>query len=156
MAENHFEDRVVVERVAVGERAGTSPLVFAPHSLNSGGAFLGRQGESLPAGHETRHVRTVALDDYPLQRPVSFIKIDVEGAEPLVMSGGRRLLQEDHPIVLSELHPSQLQRVSGMSAAQFVGRLQALGYRCHELGAGVMGKELVNPPETGVTSVVFV
>ena len=153
--ENRFGDRVIVERRAVGRESGSSSLVFAPHSLNTGGAFLSRAGAPVPGGHEVRSVSTVALDDHRLTRPVAFMKLDVEGAEPLVVSGATRLLREDRPLVLSELHPLQLERVSAVTPAAFVDQLKALGYRCHALGAGVIGEELVHIPATGVTSVVF-
>jgi FkbM family methyltransferase len=154
--ENGFEDRIIVERRAVGRQTGNSALVFAPHSLNTGGAFLSPSGAPVPGGHEVRTVSTVALDDYPLRRPVSFIKLDVEGAEPLVVTGAMRLLREDLPILLSELHPLQLERVSGMSPGAFVEQVKAVGYRCHELGAGVIGEEIVHVSSSGVTSLVFV
>ena len=153
--ENRFEARVVVERKAVGREAGTARLLFAPHSLNTGGAFLVREGASLP-GHEARSVPAIALDGYPLHRPVSFVKIDVEGAEPLVLAGAKRILGEDRPVILSELHPLQLERVSGVSPAAFVDQMRALGYRCHVLGAGVLGEEMTHVPSSGVTSAVFV
>jgi hypothetical protein len=130
--------------------------VFAPASLNTGGGFIAPPGAPLPGGHEARPVPTVALDEYALQRPVSFIKIDVEGAEPLVFEGARRLLAEDRPLILSELHPQQLERVSGVRAEAFVASMRALGYRCHQLGAGELGPELRHVPASGVTSVVFV
>ena len=152
--ENRFHDRVVVERKAAGRGTGTAELMFAPHSLNTGGAFLARAGVSL-SGHETRAVATVALDDYPLRRPVSFVKIDVEGAEPLVIEGAQRLLRQDRPVVLSELHPLQLERVSDASPTSFVSQMRDLGYRCHVLGAGVAGEEIAHLPSSGVTSVVF-
>lgn len=153
--ENRFQDRVVVERKAVGRQSGTAALLFAPYSLNTGGAFLARDGVSLP-GHETRPVATIALDEYPLRRPVSFVKIDVEGAEPLAIAGAQRMLREDRPVVLSELHPLQLDRVSNASPAAFVDQMRELGYRCYLLGAGVAGEEIAHLPSSGVTSVVFV
>jgi len=153
--ENRFEDRVVIERKAVSSESGSARLAFAPHSLNTGGAFLASEESSVPGGHETRTVQTVALDEYPLRRPVSFIKIDVEGAEPLVLAGARNVIRADRPVILSELHPLQLERVSGTSPAAFVDQMRALGYRCYSLGAGVLGEEMVHLPASGVTSVVF-
>ena len=92
IAENRFERRVILERAAVGAMHGTGQLIFAPATLNSGGAFIGAPGASVPAGHETLPVRLIALDEYPLPRPISFIKIDVEGAEPQALRGAARLL----------------------------------------------------------------
>jgi FkbM family methyltransferase len=154
--ENGFEDRVTLEVAAVGARDGTLHLVFAPHSLNTGGAFITSPGTALPPNHEATPVRVVALDSYPLPRPVRFIKIDVEGAEPLAMRGAATLLREDRPVILSELHPAQLQAVSGASTDSYVKQMRELGYRCHALGGGGKpGAELRHVSSTEVTSVVF-
>ena len=154
--ENRFDGRVVVERAAVGATSGTAHLVFAPATLNSGGAFIGRPDEDVLPGHETRSVPLIALDTYPLPRPISFIKIDVEGAEPQALRGAARVLREDKPIILSEVHPSQLALVSGVSPAAFIAEMAGLGYRCHRLGAGVLGAEVTDVHTNGVESVVFV
>jgi FkbM family methyltransferase len=156
IAENRFERRVILERAAVGAMHGTGQLIFAPATLNSGGAFVGAPGASVPAGHETLPVRLIALDEYPLPRPISFIKIDVEGAEPQALRGAARLLREDRPVILSEVHPSQLKLVSGITPAAFIAQIAELGYRCHLLGAGVPGAEVTDVQTSGVESVVFV
>jgi FkbM family methyltransferase len=156
IAENRFERRVILERAAVGAVHGTGQLIFAPATLNSGGAFIGAPGASVPAGHETLPVRLIALDGYPLPRPISFIKIDVEGAEPQALRGAARLLREDRPVILSEVHPSQLKLVSGITPAAFIAQIAGLGYRCHLLGAGVPGAEVTDVQTSGVESVVFV
>jgi len=153
--ENRFERRVVLERAAVGAVSGEAQLVFAPATLNSGGAFIGRPG-MMPQGHEARRVRMIALDGYPLPRPISFIKIDVEGAEPQALRGAARLLRDDRPVILSEVHPSQLKLVSDVAPAAFIAQLAELGYRCHLLGAGVLGREVTDVQTNGVESVVFV
>ena len=152
--ENQLEGRVHLTRAAVGTAAGTLPLVYAPNTINSGGAFLQGDG-TVPAGHVTTSVPVVALDALELRRPVAFIKADIEGAEPLAFRGADRLLREDRPVVLSELHPHQLERVSGVTPAAFIAEMRARGYRCHLLGAGIAGAEIDDAPSNGVTSVVF-
>jgi FkbM family methyltransferase len=152
--ENGFEARVRLERAAVGAVAGTLPLVYAPNTINSGGAFLQGTGV-VPDGHATTSVPVVALDTLQLRRPVAFIKADIEGAEPLAFRGADRLLREDRPVILSELHPLQLSRVAGITPAAFIAEMRERGYRCHLLGAGVAGPEIDDAPTNGVTSVVF-
>lgn len=152
--ENRFEDRVRLQRAAVGAAPGLLPLVYAPNTINSGGAFLQGRGE-VPGGHSTREVPVVALDRLPLPRPIAFIKADIEGAEPLAFQGADVLLRADRPVVLSELHPLQLERVAGVTPAAFITEMRARGYRCHLLGAGVAGPEIDDAPTNGVTSVVF-
>ena len=97
--ENRFEDRVVLERAAVGDHDGTLNLVFATDALNTGGAFIQTEGLELPPHHTTAPVRLMALDGYALRRPVRFMKIDVEGAEPLVMKGAQGMLRDDRPVM---------------------------------------------------------
>ena len=152
--ENGFQDRVRLERAAVGAAPGSLPLVYAPNTINSGGAFLQGPGV-IPMGHATRTVPVVALDGLALRRPIGFIKADIEGAEPLAFRGAEALLRADRPTILSELHPLQLERVSGVTPAQFIAEMRTRGYRCHLLGAGVAGQEIDDAPNNGVTSVVF-
>jgi FkbM family methyltransferase len=156
IAENRFERRVILERAAVGAADGTGQLIFAPATLNSGGAFIAAPGAPVPPGHETRPIRVFALDAYPLPRPISFVKLDVEGAEPQALRGAARLLREDRPVILSEVHPSQLKLVSRITPAAFIAAVAELGYRCHLLGAGVPGAEVTDVQTAGVESVVFV
>lgn len=153
--ENGFESRVHVQRAAVGAASGTIPLVFARNTINSGGAFLLREGSEPPPGHVAAEVAVVALDDLQLARPIGFIKTDIEGAEPLAMRGADRILREDRPGILSELHPLQLDRVAGTTPGNFIAEMRQRRYACHLLGAGVPGPEIDDAPSNGVTSVVF-
>lgn len=153
--ENGFESRMRVERAAVGAAGGTMRLVFARNTINSGGAFLLPDGGRVPDGHAAEPVRTVALDEAGLPRPIAFVKTDIEGAEPLAFRGAERILREDRPVILSELHPYQLDRVAGTTPAAFIAEMRARGYRTHLLGAGVPADEIRDAPGSGVTSVVF-
>jgi FkbM family methyltransferase len=154
--ENRVEDRLVLERAAVGDRERTLNLVFVPRALNSGGAFVQTDGTSLPSGHESIAVRMIALDRYRLRRPVRFMKIDVEGAEPLAMRGAAEMLRADRPAILSELHPRQLDAVSHVSADAYLEQMRSLGYRCHVLGAdGRPAGDITSAPDVEVMSVVF-
>jgi FkbM family methyltransferase len=51
-------------------------------------------------------IEAVSLDDYfrDSRSPISFVKIDAEGAERLVLEGMRALLKKDRPVLLVELH----------------------------------------------------
>jgi FkbM family methyltransferase len=144
--ENRFEQRLRLERAAVSKTSGTIRLTFATETLNSGGAFIVH--DMVPAGHAVRSVRVVALDDLPLTRPIAFVKMDVEGAEPLALEGATRLVREDRPVFLSELHAEQLARVSQRTASAFLAEFRDLGYKAFRLDGGRLGAELtVGPPE---------
>lgn len=134
--ENGFAGRIRFQRAAVGAGSGTATLTFPVETLNSGGAYLLRDGSAPLAGNRTKTVPVVALDALELRRPVRLIKMDVEGAEPLVVKGAELLLRNDRPLILSELHPTQLDRASGVSADAFLGQMRTLGYRAHTLRSG--------------------
>ena len=155
IAENRFGDRIVFERAAAGAATGSATLTFPAETLNSGGAYLLRGGDAPLTGNRTKTVRVVALDDLPLQRPVRVIKMDVEGAEPQVMRGAVRILTEDRPIILSELHPTQLGRASGVTADQFLTEMRALGYDAHVVENGKAGAPLDRAPDSVVSSVAL-
>ena len=153
--ENRFADRIVFRRAAVGAATGTATLTFPVETLNTGGAYLLRDGTPALAGNQTKNVPVVALDDLPIRRPVRMIKMDVEGAEPLVMKGAAALLQTDRPVVLSELHPTQLERASGTGADAFLSAMRTIGYRAHLLEGGAVGAPLDRAPADALVSIVL-
>ena len=152
--ENRFENRVRLERAAVARASGAIGLAFATETLNSGGAFL--SSTTAVPGHVVREVRAVALDDVDLPRPIAFIKMDVEGAEPLALEGAARLLAQDRPVILSELHAAQLKRVSGVTVDAFLRDLRSKGYGVFQLAGDRPGPELTTGPQEPVCSVVMV
>jgi FkbM family methyltransferase len=156
IAENSFRDRVMFRRAAVGAAAGTASLTFPAETLNSGGAYVLRDGTAPLTGNQTKHVPLVALDTLELRRPVRFIKMDVEGAEPQVLRGAARILAEDRPVILSELHPTQLERASGVTADAFLAQIAAQGYRAHRLEHGEIAAPLDHAPADALVSVVLV
>jgi FkbM family methyltransferase len=50
------------------------------------------------------------LDTMRFERPIDFIKMDVEGLEPEVLEGGRALLRLQRPIVFFEVNLPQLRK----------------------------------------------
>lgn len=146
IAENFFSDRVTFQRAAVGAASGTATLTFPRETLNSGGAYLLRTGTSPLTGNLTRDVPVVALDDVNIAHPIRLIKMDVEGAEPQVLRGAPRILSEDRPVILSELHPTQLDRASGVGADAFLTQARELGYRAHRVENGALGAPIDHAP----------
>jgi FkbM family methyltransferase len=155
IGENRFGDRIRFQRAAVGAASGTATLTFPVETLNSGGAYLLRDGGLPLAGNQQQDVPLVALDALGVQRPVRIIKMDVEGAEPQVLRGAERILAEDKPVILSELHPTQLERASGVTADQFLAQIAGLGYRAHRLEHGGIGAPIDRAPADALVSMVL-
>ena len=153
--ENRFSERLVLERVAVGQETGEAVLVHARETPNSGGSYLVDGLPEVPTGHLSTRVRTITLDGYQVCGPVKLVKLDAEGAEPLVIRGARELLARDRPVILCEIHRQQLQRVAACSAERFVQEMQDLGYECHEIASGRLGDVVAASVLRDVSNVVF-
>jgi FkbM family methyltransferase len=144
----------IVAAAAADEDGERSLLVSAPGQAS-------RHAWLMPAGREAgpldvrECVRAVRVDDLPRSRRVTFMKIDVEGAESLALRGAWRLLASDRPVLLVDLHPHLIPIVSGESADACITRLSTLGYRCCLLGAGVPSTPITEMPTGAVTPVVF-
>jgi FkbM family methyltransferase len=98
---------VHVEEKGVSDKAGKALL--AAERFGSGLSSI------IPSrGRGTRHkvleVETTTLDKYCETQGISpdWIKIDAEGAEPLILRGMRHLIRTAHPSVILEFHADAL------------------------------------------------
>lgn len=118
--------RAVADEDAVGRQfflidSGDSPM----NSLTSGAP-----GTPLMEGRNIGEtsIQTVTLDTFCREAGVrpNLVKIDVEGAELLVLHGARKLLSESHPTLILTVHPYWLP--ARQSPTQIVEFLKAHGY----------------------------
>lgn len=96
--------RVTVERLAVTDGAEERVTLHpgrgrASQEWNVTGIDL----EGRPTPGEL-NVPAVSLDAYFAEGSLDFVKLDVEGAEALVLRGMRRLLREGRPAIVVEFH----------------------------------------------------
>lgn len=113
---------VSVVCAAASDAAGVARLRVAQRGRSSNS--LEQTGERSQSGG-TRYVLnvpTVTLDSLLGAFPApGIVKIDVEGAEPLVLQGAERLLSECRPIIYVEVSPEHADAVTGL--------LRRCGYR---------------------------
>ena len=90
----------------------------------------------LPSAGQHIDVHTVTLDDYVESEriaSVDLIKLDVEGAEPLVIRGGKRLFSsEQAPLLMIEINHGIFERM-GSDSASLISMLRDLGYAYNRL-----------------------
>ncbi len=153
--ENRFAGICDIHNLALSDHDGEVSMVFAPKSTNFGGSYISGDKDA-PAEHERTTVKTLKLDGFMSSRKVDFIKIDVEGAEFLALSGGLELIKRDMPVILCELHNVQLEKVSSTNATSLISLLTDLGYRCNLLQEdGTLGEAITQHDSASVVNVIF-
>jgi FkbM family methyltransferase len=93
-------------------------------------------GKDLRSGNGGEEVRTESLDQILEENGIDHvdaIKIDVEGAEELVLLGAARCLARHRPIVIFEFNPACACRI-GLSPQGATDLLERLGYEFELLG----------------------
>ena len=155
---NNLQDQVQVFETALSDRWGEMKLAVVPNAENPGGSFLITDNNSSDYMPYVS-IKTAPLDEMIKGVKADFIKIDVEGAEPMVFAGARKTIQSSRPIILSELHPQQLKKVSNFSPREYIELLGAYGYSCFLLEEGKPTDQLSDYPSKSMgddlVSVVF-
>jgi len=111
-----------VNHLAISDKAGTMELTlrFGPTLLSSGSTLMPRA--SLPQGAYQKLVQTATLDGQEAGIPIDACKIDVEGAELMVLRGADRVLAQHKPLLLVEvLNDAQLSELRDYLAPRGYG-----------------------------------
>jgi FkbM family methyltransferase len=129
---NRFEQLEIVAK-AVSESDGQLVPFYV---ANGGDSFLNSLFDhpmelvaGVPEQKGTIEVQTVTLDEFSKTRRLQpdLVKIDVEGAELLVLQGCQRILAEHRPRFIVAVHPTWLP--PGQKSAELFALFQSHGYR---------------------------
>jgi FkbM family methyltransferase len=120
---NGFQELGIVELhcEAVSEASGTARLsVFSNDSGHN--TLFGDEGERI-------EVPTISLDEVLSAEPrVDLVKIDAEGAEPLILRGMRSIIDRSPGIrILMEFAPVHLRR-AGVDPCGFLDEIASMGF----------------------------
>jgi len=132
---NRFEARCILNRVALGEKEGAETL-FIPQKL--GTAFASFREHSYGNGDSKISKISVPvrkLDDYVLEnkiKTIDFIKVDVEGAEYLVLKGAKNVLKNYSPVIMMELQDVHTKYFS-YSPEEVINYINDLDYHLYEI-----------------------
>jgi FkbM family methyltransferase len=108
---NGYKNVTLVPK-AVSNKTGKARLYLSEDNLGD---------HRIYDSHDSRHfieIETVRLDDYfkDFEEKVDFIKMDVQGSEPLVLEGMQGLLDRNQELrVLSEYWPSGMKKCNRSS-----------------------------------------
>lgn len=109
---------VDIRRLAVSDKPGM--LHF--HAAKTGGWSHVVGDNHMSRGIESVDVEAIRLDDLVGVRP-DLIKIDVEGHEPEVLAGAKKLIEECRPVIFMEFNLWPLNAYAGHSPAAFATAL---------------------------------
>jgi FkbM family methyltransferase len=129
---NGFTQRVEIVEVAMADTVGKARFFECADSAYSSVKDTGRS----PVARQLE-VACTTLDRFVTERGVfpHLIKIDVEGLEHEVVTGGRQCLSERHPDVLVEIYGGSN---SNTNPAATVSLLQSIGYRAFTFVNGAL------------------
>ena len=90
-------------------------------------------------------VPTIPLDRLIDPTRLDFIKVDVEGAEHLVISGAMGLIQKHRPVIVTEFSVDMLSGASRVAPQDYLRRYLDIGYRARTLGLSGPVEEIIDP-----------
>jgi FkbM family methyltransferase len=143
--------RVRAIRAALSDRQGKAQLFLHPDSSrNSLGTQEGSSGASENVGVTTldRVFEQAGIDR------VDFLKLDVEGAEELVLRGAKALLERSKPIVLLEVDP-QAAEGQGLAVSASWDYLRQMGYDFFTVDPGSSLRRLDKPITGGNVFAIY-
>jgi len=127
---------VSANRAALWHQPATIALGRAPEMIGNLGSFSIGFAD-MQSGVVEAPAWT--LDEYAARNGVSridLIKMDIQGAEPFALRGGRRIVEQSRPILLMEVQRSSLELL-GSSPEALWDELKALGYRAWRIGVSL-------------------
>jgi FkbM family methyltransferase len=117
---------VIARNNAVSDTSGQIDFFLAPNWKSEISSMRHGEGERIS-------IDAVTLDaDIPDSQPVSFVKIDVEGAEMRVLKGMETIIQRDGPVKVIEISDSWLKEL-GSSSAEVFDFLFKHDYKIYEI-----------------------
>jgi hypothetical protein len=86
--------------------------------------------DQLPELVDEITIRSTTLDEFAEKEKLDrldLIKIDIQGAEPLFLGGGRKTLERFKPMLLMEISPDDLAGL-GLNSIDLLEKVESLGY----------------------------
>lgn len=141
--ENDFL-HVETYEVALGKKPGQMSVACKRAAANPGGTWSipnERLKSALDDTYEQFEVDVRCLDEFDVDR-CDLLKIDIEGAEYLALSGASSFLEKFKPLILTEINPTPLKMVSEVTPLEYMKFIREFGYQVHKIEGGGIGCEI--------------
>jgi hypothetical protein len=101
---------------------------------------------AVEADEASEGFQTISIDDYCSEQRIhlALIELDIEGAELAALKGAEKILREDHPDIVFEVHRSYVDWSSGLQNTEICRYLTDLGYRIFALRDFNSHREMVD------------
>jgi FkbM family methyltransferase len=131
---NNMQSIVHLHRLALSNHSGKMSMSIAdPDSINQGMGSIVSQGSGNLSARIDIDVAT--LDEFSLRmgwERLDFIKIDIQGAEPLFFEGAVRTLRKFRPDFVMEVSPEDLIGL-GKTSRDLFRQIEEIGYKIFTL-----------------------
>jgi FkbM family methyltransferase len=131
---NHCKNTIIYHS-AISDRNGQC-IIYCADNANTGESSL----KSFDGFKKKETVSCFTLDSYIEKKninKVDFIKVDVEGAEMLVIDGAMSLLKRHRPTIMLEINPSYLFRM-GANTDNLILTMKHAGYNMYCFDQGIL------------------
>lgn len=128
-----FFPKIRILNYAVSNSSGTVNLEIPVINQQEDDALahITGAGKFSEAGTKILQVQTTTLDEFCQHQlkgeKIDLIKIDVEGAEFMVLEGAKQTINRHHPALIVELEPKH----HGKSLEYLVKTIENIGYSCY-------------------------
>jgi FkbM family methyltransferase len=150
IARNGMAQTINASRIALSRENGTARMTFADETFeNQGRGSIANVDQKELSGFG--EVQTMRIDDF-VERDgvdrIDLMKIDIQGAEPLLLEGGPKVFGAMGPDLLIEISPEDLAGL-GRSSQDLVGLLRGFGYELFAMHNGDVADRLPQsvPPD---------
>jgi len=131
IAQNNMVERIRTLNACISEKKGKASFSSIPgkpeYSSINGIIPLYSSNNKL----EIIEVETFRLSDIIGREKVVLVVMDVEGAEQLVLNGGKDIIIRDRPLILCECADVLLEKFQG-SSSQLINLLKDIGYEVRD------------------------
>jgi FkbM family methyltransferase len=146
LARNRVDPVVTVHPLALSNQTGEARLAVASVDADNQGlaSLVATSNDRLTA---TLSVPTMTLDEFAVAHGITsidFIKMDIQGAEILLLEGGQRTLRSLRPDLILEVSPQDMAGI-GKTSRDLLAAIAQCGYRIHELSADGTPGAVIDP-----------